>query len=48
MTIVLIAAANRDPALNPKADRFEISRQGRKYLEFGAGAMRARPTNLPR
>jgi cytochrome P450 len=38
MIIVLIAAANRDPALNPEPDRFDISRKDRKYLELGAGA----------
>lgn len=38
MIIVLIAAANRDPALNREPDRFDIARQDRKYLEFGAGA----------
>jgi cytochrome P450 len=38
MIIVLIAAANRDGALNPEPDRFDISRKDRKYLEFGAGA----------
>lgn len=38
MIIVLIAAANRDPALNPEPDRFDISRRDRKYLELGAGA----------
>lgn len=38
MIIVLIAAANRDPALNPEPDLFDVARQNRKYFEFGAGA----------
>lgn len=38
LIIVLLAAANRDPALNPEPDRFDIARTDRKSLEFGAGA----------
>jgi len=37
MIIVLIAAANRDPALNNEPDRFDATRIDRKYLEFGTG-----------
>jgi cytochrome P450 len=37
LIIVLIAAANRDPALNRDPDRFDVMRQNRKYLEFGTG-----------
>ena len=37
MIIVLIAAANRDPALNSDPDRFDAERPDRKYLELGAG-----------
>lgn len=38
MIIVLLAAANRDPALNPDPDRLDIARADRKSFEFGAGA----------
>jgi cytochrome P450 len=48
MIIVLIAAANRDPALNPEPDRFDIWRRDRKYLELGPAPTPARPTSLPR
>ena len=37
MIIVSLAAANRDPALNPEPNRFELRRENRRYLEFGAG-----------
>ena len=37
MIIVLIAAANRDPTLNPDPDRFDAQRPDRKYLELGTG-----------
>jgi len=43
MIIVLIAAANRDPALNADPDRFDAERPDRKYLELGA-----RPSCMPR
>jgi cytochrome P450 len=35
--IVLIAAANRDPELNPDPDVFDVHRLNRRYFEFGAG-----------
>ncbi|WID97319.1 cytochrome P450 [Bosea vestrisii] len=38
MIIVLLAAANRDPTLNPDPDRLDIARANRKSFEFGAGA----------
>jgi cytochrome P450 len=37
MIIVSLAAANRDPALNTEPSRFELNRENRRYLEFGAG-----------
>lgn len=36
--IVTLAAASRDPALNPEPNRFDLDRANRRYLEFGAGA----------
>lgn len=38
MIVVLIAAANHDPALNAEPQRFAVDRAERKHLEFGAGA----------
>jgi cytochrome P450 len=35
--LVLLAAANRDPALNPHPEQFDIHRQDRRMLTFGAG-----------
>ncbi|QNA82602.1 cytochrome P450 [Sphingomonas sp. So64.6b] len=37
MIIVLLAAANRDPALNLDPDRLDIARKDRKSFEFGVG-----------
>jgi cytochrome P450 len=37
MIIVILAAASRDPALNPHPDRFELFRDNRRSLEFGVG-----------
>ena len=36
--IVSIAAANRDPALNPEPMRFNAQRPARRHFEFGRGA----------
>ncbi|HKU96339.1 MAG TPA: cytochrome P450 [Vineibacter sp.] len=35
--LVLVAAAGRDPAANPAADTFNIFREQRRILNFGAG-----------
>jgi len=35
--LVVLAAANRDPAANPRPDRFELLRQDRKIFTFGDG-----------
>jgi len=35
--LVLLAAANRDPAANPNPERFDPSRQERRIFTFGAG-----------
>jgi cytochrome P450 len=36
--LVVLAAANRDPAVNPHPERFDIFRQDRRIFTFGAGA----------
>jgi cytochrome P450 len=35
--LVLLAAANRDPAVNPDPDRFEVGRAAPRMFTFGAG-----------
>ena len=35
--LVLLAAANRDPAANPEPDRFDPLREGRRLFTFGIG-----------
>jgi cytochrome P450 len=36
--LVVLAAANRDPAANPDPGRFEALRENRRHFTFGAGA----------
>jgi cytochrome P450 len=36
--LVLLAAASRDPALNPEPDAFRLDRRDRRSLAFGSGA----------
>jgi cytochrome P450 len=38
MILVALAIASRDPDLNPDPTRFDLFRQNRRSLEFGAGA----------
>lgn len=35
--LVVLAAANRDPAANPSPDRFDIFREDRRLFTFGLG-----------
>ena len=37
VVLVVLAAANRDPALNPEPDRFDIHRTDRQSLAFSSG-----------
>jgi cytochrome P450 len=36
--LVILAAANRDPSVNPNPDRFDVFRKERRIFSFGAGA----------
>lgn len=38
--LVVLAAANRDPATNPNPERFDIHGQDRRLFSFGAGSHR--------
>jgi cytochrome P450 len=38
LVLVVLAAANRDPAANPDPDRFDLLRADRQSFTFGAGA----------
>ncbi len=35
--LVVLAAASRDPLVNPRPERFDIFREGRRLFTFGAG-----------
>ncbi len=35
--LVVVAAANRDPAANPHPERFDVQRKDRRLFTFGAG-----------
>lgn len=35
--LVVVAAANRDPVVNPHPDRFDLTRKNRRTFTFGAG-----------
>lgn len=36
--LVILAAANRDPSVNPKPERFDVFRKERRIFTFGVGA----------
>ena len=36
--LVILAAANRDPSVNPNPERFDIFRKQRRIFSFGVGA----------
>ena len=36
--LVILAAANRDPSVNPNPERFDVFRKERRIFTFGAGA----------
>lgn len=44
--LVVLAAANRDPSVNPNPERFELLRKGRRIFTFGAG-VHACPGEMP-
>jgi cytochrome P450 len=44
--LVLLAAANRDPAANPRPDHFDLARKERRLFTFGLGAHACPGENL--
>ena len=44
--LVVLAAANRDPRVNPNPERFDAARQGRRMYTFGLGAHACPGANL--
>ena len=48
MIFVMLGAANRDPAIFPDAERFDVSRDPNPHIAFGGGAHLCLGTHLAR